>query len=253
MQTRLKTSAIALVLGTSLAGTALAHHPWVLTDPGQTKVGTSVQVLPFFGHEFPIDDPMHPERIAELVLLSGDSEQIDINRATMSTPALANGVHVVALRQVRGYWTQTTEGGQRLPKSEVANAVRCSYSDNGSKTLVAAGDGGPSAAASLLGHRLEIVLHGEPTALVAGDTLPVQVLFEGQPHIGPLLAFHSASGEDPYALLETGADGRAEVVLEGQGPWLLLAHGEIDYPDPSVCDVESFYASLSITALTHNP
>jgi hypothetical protein len=75
--------------------------------------------------------------------------------------------------------------------------------------------------------------------------MEVKVLFEGQPHAGPLMAFHSQSGEDPYVTTQTDAAGRATVTLEGTGPWLLLAHGEIDYPDQAVCDVESFYASLT--------
>jgi uncharacterized GH25 family protein len=210
-----------------------------------------VQVLPYFGHAFPGEETMETDRLAKATLGTPDGQLIALDLEgdpALQTPPLTQaGVHVIGVRQARGYWTQTTEGGQRLPRPQVANAVRCSYSDNGSRTLVAVGDGGPSAAATPLGHRLEILPLGEPEAVKAGATLPVQVLFEGQPHIGPLLAFHSTSGEDPYAAMETGVDGRAVVVLEGEGPWLLLAHGEIDYPDPSVCDVESFYASLSLT------
>lgn len=249
--------AIGLIATGLVIGPAHAHHPWVMAEPARLEPGQAVQVLPYFGHAFPGDETMEADRLAEASVTSPHGQQILLDASdddsVLATPPLSEpGVYVIAVRQARGYWTQTTEGGQRLPRSEVADAVRCSYSDNGSKTLVVVGERDPSAAAMPLGHRLEIIPQGETTVLTTGDRLAVQVLFEGQPHVGPLLAFHGESGEDPYAMLETDADGRADVVLEGQGPWLLLAHGEIDYPDPSVCDVERFYASLTFTAPTHS-
>ena len=245
MQTRLKTSAIALVLGTSLAGTALAHHPWVLTDPGQTEAGGSVQVLPFFGHEFPFDEAMRPERIAELVLLSSNGVPIEIDRDAMRTPDLPAGVHVVALRQARGYWSQTVEGGRAQPRSELANVVSCAYSDHSARTLVIVGDDGPSAAGQSLGHRLEILSDADLAGLAAGDRVAFRVLLEGRPHAGPVLAFHAEAGEDPWLVTDSDAKGQIELTLEGPGPWMLMAQGELEYHDPAVCDVERFYASLS--------
>lgn len=235
----------ALVLGTSLVGAALAHHPWVLTDPGRTEAGSNVQVLPFFGHEFPFDHSIRLDRIAELVLLSGDGERTDIDRDAMRTPDLPAGVHVVAMRQARGYWSQTTEGGRPQPRSELQNVVSCGYSDNGAKTLIVAGDGGPSAAGQALGHRLEILTDADVAQLAEGDLVAFRVLLEGHPHAGPVLAFHADSGEDPWLVSESDGNGQVEVRLEGSGPWMVMAQGEIDYPDPAVCDVERFTSSLS--------
>ena len=243
MRSILKT--IALVVGTSLAGTALAHHPWVLTEPGRTEAGSNVQVLPFFGHEFPFDDPMRPDRIAELVLLRGDGERIDIDREVMRTPNLSAGVHVVAMRQTRSYWSQTTEGGRPQPRSELENVVSCGYSDNGAKALVTVGDGGPSAAGQALGHRLEILTDADVARLAEGELVEFRVLLEGNPHAGPVMAFHADSGEDPWLVTESDENGQVELILEGQSPWMLLATGEVEYPDPEVCDVERFYSSLT--------
>ena len=245
MQTRCKTTALAFMVATGLAGTALAHHPWVLTEPGRTEPGSNVQVLPFFGHEFPFDEVMRPDRIAELVLLSGDGERIDINREALRTTDLSAGVHVVAMRQVRGYWSQTTEGGRPQPRSELQNVVSCGYSDNGAKTLIVVGDGGPSASGQALGHRLEILTDADMAQFSEGDLVAFRVLLEGHPHAGPVMAFHAESGEDPYLVSESDSDGHIELVLEGPGPWMLLAQGEIDYPDPAVCDVERFTSSIS--------
>ncbi|MGY6555269.1 MAG: DUF4198 domain-containing protein [Wenzhouxiangella sp.] len=245
MRNTLKAGTIALVLGIGLSGVALAHYPWVLTEPGRTEVGASVQVLPFFGHDFPFDDPMRPDRIAELVLLSADGERIDIDPSDANTPPLSAGVHVVGLRQARGYWSQTTEGGRPQPRSELQNVLSCGYSDNGAKTLIIVGDGGPSAAGQALGHRLEILTDADVGRLAAGDSVEFRVLLEGKPHAGPVMAFHANSGEDPWLLSESDGNGRIEIQLEGSGPWMVMAQGEIDYPDPAVCDVERFSSSLS--------
>ena len=245
MRDLVKTGAIALTLSTCLAGTALAHHPWVLTDPGHTEAGSNVQILPFFGHDFPVDDPMRPDRIAELVLLSADGELTGIDLETLSTPDLTEGVHVIGLRQTRSYWSRTTEGGRPYPRSQLENVVSCGYSDNGAKTLIIVGDGGPSAAGQALGHRLEILTDTDVTRLAEGDRVEFRVLLEGNPHAGPFMAFHADSGEDPWLVSESDGSGRIEIQLEGPGPWMVMAQGEIDYPDPAVCDVERFSSSLS--------
>ncbi len=247
MRSTLKTS--ALVLGIGLAGSALAHHPWVLTDAGQIERGDRAVVLPFFGHEFPVDDPMDFDRIAELMVLDASSHRITLDSATsesLNTPILDEpGVHVIGLRQARGYWSQTTEGGRPQPRSELDNVVSCGYSDNSAKTLLVVGEGGPSAAGKALGHRLEILLDANVRALAEGESARFRVLFDGRPHAGPVLAFHADSGEDPYRVTETDRNGQVEIGLEGSGPWMLLALGEIDYPDPAVCDQERFHASLT--------
>lgn len=243
MRRTLKTT--ALILGMSVASIALAHHPWVLTDPGRTEAGSKVQVLPFFGHEFPHDEAMRPERIAELVVLRADGERVDLDPAGAQTPPLPDGVHAVGLRQARGYWSQTTEGGRPQPRSELANVVSCGYSDNGARTLVVVGEGGRSAAGQALGHRLEILTDADVARLAEGDLVAFRVLLEGKPHAGLVMAFHAESREDPWLVSESDSTGLIELALEGPGPWMLLAQAEIDYPDPAVCDVERFTSSLS--------
>jgi uncharacterized GH25 family protein len=248
---------IGLATALILSPLAYAHHPWVTTEPAQTSAGQSVEILPFFGHAFPSDERSSIDRLSQISLTNPDGQLVELDRvsdATLNTGALTDeGVYVVGTRQTRGYWTRTTEGGERLPRSKVENAVRCSYSDNGSKTLVQVGNANAAASVNTpIGHRLEIVPIGNPLAQQTGETVQIKVLFEGQPHAGPLMVFHSESGEDPYLMTETDASGLASMVLEGPAPWLLLAHGEIDYPDPTVCDVESFYASLTFFTASNN-
>ena len=248
MPSAIKTT--ALVLGIGLASMAPAHYPWVLTEPGHAEPGARVQVLPFFGHEFPFDEAMRPDRIARLVLLQANGEQTDIDRDAMHTPELSPGVHVIGLRQARGYWSQTTEGGRPLPRSELQSVISCAYSDHGAKTLIIVGESGPSASGQALGHRLEILTDTDMNRLAEGDRVQFRVLLEGRAHAGPVMAFHAESGEDPWLVSASDSKGQIDIKLEGPGPWMLLAQAEIDYPDRAVCDVERFYSSLSFAPIS---
>lgn len=241
-------SFIAAALVAAAAG-AHAHQPWVLADDARVEAGATTSVRVFFGHAFPDAELMAHARLdeARIARPSGTVGSIDFDSGNpFATPPLDEaGAWVVGVEQARGYWTKTPDGGRPLPRSKVSEAVRCSYSGNAAKTLMRVGDADVSSADRALGHRLEILPAADPTRLGAGDALAVQVRFDGAPHAGPLMAFHADSGESPYVMLETDEAGRAEVALTGQGPWMLLARAERPYPDPSICDVESFHASLT--------
>jgi len=73
-----------------------------------------------------------------------------------------------------------------------------------------------------LGLRLEIVPERDPTALRAGDELPVRVLRGGAPLPGFTIAFVSA-GETREHVAVTDDDGRARATLDVRGAWLV--HG----------------------------
>jgi hypothetical protein len=73
-----------------------------------------------------------------------------------------------------------------------------------------------------LGLALEIVPERDPTALRAGDELPVRVLRGGAPFAGFVMAFVSA-GETREHVTVTDEAGRASALLDAPGAWLV--HG----------------------------
>jgi hypothetical protein len=73
-----------------------------------------------------------------------------------------------------------------------------------------------------LGLALEIVPERDPTALRAGDELPVRVLRGGAALAGFVIAFVSA-GETREHVTVTDVQGRARAVLDARGAWLV--HG----------------------------
>ena len=100
---------------------------------------------------------------------------------------------------------------------------RESYVKN-AKTFVRVGEPAADerAWAQPLGLRLEIVPARDPTALRAGDALPVRVLRGGAPLRGFTIAFVSA-GETREHVVVTNDEGRAQATLDARGAWLV--HG----------------------------
>jgi len=230
-------------------GDAWAHQPWVLTEDARIAPGRSTAVMVYFGHAFPSDDLMDAERLAGATIMGpvGAAQPLEFDAGVpFATPVLEHaGTFVIGIEQHRGYWTTTPEGGRRLPRSQLDDAVHCSYSGNAAKTLVRVVGVEASAVDRALGHRLEILPQTDPTGTDGEQDFTVRVLFEGKAHAGPLMAYNADSGEEPYLTTETDGGGLAEIELTGSGPWMLVARAERAYPDPAVCDVESFYASLT--------
>ena len=236
---------------TMISLAAYGHHPWVWPESATIDSGESVGFVVFFGHEFPRADPLRSERIGPVRLLAPDGQVVDIDHAAgLNTgPLNQPGVYRLGVEQTRGYWTRTTEGGQARSREQLANAVHCNYSGNSATTLIRVGDSTDSAWSTPLGHRLEILLLSDPPELGPDQDIQLRLIFDDQPHAGPVMVFNADSGEDPVLAMESDENGQAGFTLPGAGPWLIKAVAEIDYPDPGVCDVERFIATLAIPAI----
>jgi uncharacterized GH25 family protein len=104
----------------------------------------------------------------------------------------------------------------------------------------------------VLGQTLEIVLLQNPYTLNPGDTLDVQVLFEGRPLAGRQVTALNRQGQGPVSAMRarTNAQGVARFTLDRAGTWLVrLVHmlpctGRPD-ADCELVDWESHWASFS--------
>jgi uncharacterized GH25 family protein len=72
-----------------------------------------------------------------------------------------------------------------------------------------------------LGLGLEIVPEGNPTAITAGETLPVRVLLNSSPLAGFSVGAR-LEGRTKSAFVTTDSTGRATIVLPAKGRWLLF-------------------------------
>lgn len=103
----------------------------------------------------------------------------------------------------------------------------------------------------ILGHTLEIVLEKDPAELKAGDSLPVQVLFRGQPladaQVAAAYAGANLKGHKFPVVARTDGEGRASLKLDRPGLW----YARLIYMVPATGDPEvdwrSFFATVTFS------
>ncbi len=227
-----------------------AHDFWIVPNAFVITPGGTIEIRGQTGTKFPTSvSAVAPERVAEARLVgASDDERISdlsvkdsslILRHKPSTP----GQRIVAVALVARSSRTTPanlkryialEGNRELaeryeregayPKSDSLTQRAAKYA----KTIVEIGRGGPRAFSKTVGHALEFVPVNDPSALRAGDSLAVRLLFRGQPVAGAHL--HAGTAAPPNAMQDggaaeqdlsvvTGADGVAKIPLARAGLW----------------------------------
>ena len=235
---RVATIALAELLA---AGAVSAHDTWLLPARFRTETGERLSFGLTSGMAFPEPETaVAAERLTEAKLrLAGTTVALEPGTADPRSLLLAaappgRGVAVAwiatggrtlvlnsdevlhyleevgALESIGAEWTKAGRPAWRETYSKRAKA----YVRVGGR-----GDDGWKAPSGL---DLEIIPDADPTAVSAGDTLSVRVLWNGQPLAGQALG---ASGIPPArpVLATTDADGRVSFLLSRAGPWLLRA------------------------------
>lgn len=98
-----------------------------------------------------------------------------------------------------------------------------------------------------IGHKLEIMAQSDPTALRSGDTLRVQLQFDGAPLSQSRLKL-GREGLPPHtyvAEVDTDQEGFAEFNLPQPGVWYVRAHLIRPRENPTEADWESYWASIT--------
>lgn len=136
------------------------------------------------------------------------------------------------IRQREAAGTADTPGRERFRRSAKALIAVAGKSDGASTT--------PS------GQRLEIRPLEDPLARAAGDTLLLELRFDGEPRAGVLVkAWHKSGGEATVLRTTTDAQGRFEFALPSGGNWMLNAVHMVAVTDAPEIDWDSFWGSLT--------
>jgi uncharacterized GH25 family protein len=109
------------------------------------------------------------------------------------------------------------------------------------KSLLRVGDGS-SGYDRALGLELELVPERDPYSLKPGEALPVRLLYRGEPLDGALVI--ALASPDSKVSART-AGGRASLVLDRPGRWLVKAVHMVPAPEGSGAEWESLWASLT--------
>jgi uncharacterized GH25 family protein len=233
----------------SLIAPASAHQLWiganqyVLKYPGTRPGPVATTVFTTFGHRLPIDATLDDARFGGVYLHADGA-------APVKVATTADGYRSAELKfeKTGAYWvasankpifsTQLKDANgvvayQRVAKNEVspgANVVDSTRIFGFAKTLiyVDGADAGDAVLGKALGHTLEIVPLENPAKAAKGDTLTVQVYFNGKTYAGEPIEVTAdwegaAATGTPIWSGETNSKGQVEIPLNQAGIWQLVA------------------------------
>ncbi len=133
-----------------------------------------------------------------------------------------------------GYWCKTIYGWKNVGKTKASRVVEAIRSMNYAKSLLSGGD---VATRPVPGLALDIVPRADPFQMRAGETLALQVLFQGRPLPGA-----EVTGSDHQKVGTTDPQGLVEVTLSEGGQLVVVTIKE-----PLKGDPEADFLSVTST------
>ena len=257
--------AIVALVAAALAIPATAHDTWLLPRHGAVKAGRSVDFAMTSGMAFPKDESaIDPDRVARGgVRLGGVTEDFDARRegrralrlsADLERPGIATvwielkprSIELTA-DQVAHYVEEIGAGPAVLTRWESMPEPRRwreAYRKH-AKSFVRVGEPGADRSwAEPVGSPLELVPERDPTALRAGDDLPLKLLRGGAPAAGASVALQR-EGEQRAVTRTTDAEGRVAFPLP-RGGWYLVRSTDLRPAAGGDLDWEADFATLTV-------
>jgi uncharacterized GH25 family protein len=242
-----------------------AHDFWIEPSSLEPTPNSRVAVRLRVGEQFAGDPvPRNPERIVRFDCVGPNGQTPILGRAggdPAGTAVVAgSGTYLLAFQSNRATVELDAEkfeqylaleglerisalrkerGQSRQPSREV-------YSRN-AKSLLAVGGGADAGFDRVLGLPFELIPEKNPSAIKAGEALPLRLLFRGRPIAGVLVVAVPRSNPKNGAVgARTDAEGRVRLSLPPNDVWLVKAVHMIEAPkDAPNADWESFWTSLT--------
>jgi len=223
---------------------ALAHDYWITPETFSPPAPMLLEAALTSGHSYFSNEVLPDITRLRVFAVQPDGREVELpvqrvtsDHALLLAPVTAPGTYILGAYSTKPeYWSRTAEGYRPGRATAVPGAVSTSQYVKGMKTFLAFGEPTPIWRQPL-GHPIELVPQADPTAQRAGDRLPVQLLFRGEPAVGAevLAVYEGFEGDrEREVAVETKTDeqGLAEVPLDRPGRWLTYAR--IDRPAPPV-------------------
>ena len=234
-----------------------AHDYWVVPKTFAPPVGKAVALRMYVGDQFDEDAERPFDKKAALKFVHVSPRgRVDLTKGEF-TPKEA-GLHAVYLerdsrlialpaRKFTAYLKEESFDAilaERAKSGEADSAGKERYWRSLAVMVRAGGKGG--APGKPFGQKLEIVSLADPTALRAGDTLRVRLLFQGKPLAGAVVsAFRRDAGKLVRHRGVTGDKGEVTFRLDKAGTWLIRTVHMRRAVDDKAADWESFWSALT--------
>ena len=239
----MKRNVYIVFLALTLVIPAFAHEYWL--EPGSffLKPKESTPVRLFLGEGLKVEEemPFLTSKTNSFNLYSGAGrfdllkDDRDEEKPLFSFSADREGTYLLSMERNWSYITLEAqkfedylrEDGMEYIITERENAGESKMEGKERysryiKALVQVGGKRDKTFAKRAGLRLEIVPLLNPYSLKVGDSLPVQIFFEGKPLAGRTLFADNRGGDKiSKQKLVTDRDGKTTVELDGKGVWLI--------------------------------
>jgi uncharacterized GH25 family protein len=251
------TRTATIVSGAALfasATIAAAHETWLMPSNMRVATGRTIELHVTSGMKFPANElPIDPTRVVRAeVRMGGNVERLRAPRAThrslryVWTPRQAGVATIfIALKPrtlelepklIEEYFAEIrADSSVRSEWNKVPPPRRWreTYTKYATSFVRVGQPAQDSKWNSPTGLDFEIVPESDPTALSAGDALPIRALLHGTPLANfPVGARREGGTSD--AFVTTDASGKASVPLPKQGRWLLFGTHLVRANEPNI-------------------
>jgi nickel transport protein len=237
-----KRISFVVVMLLSAAHLALAHDTWIEKRNGEFLV--------LRGHGGQVE-AYDPALVKEAKALDGKGQAVEMeivkNKENAALSTKGDPVIVGALYD-SGYWLKTTDGWKKATKREGKgkyDIVESIKSKQWCKTVL----GATPESFKPLGQGFEVIPQKDPTAVRAGDKLPIKVVFDGKPVEGAVVGVGGGHESDKKDPLKTDKDGIASIAIEKPGPQLIKATYTVPIKDD--LDADALHMASTMTFRSH--
>jgi uncharacterized GH25 family protein len=262
MGKRLPIAVLILLAAASLT----AHDTWLVPQQFRVEPGKPVQVALNTSEAFPTSEAAaQPDRIASFEAVTsggrvavtgyraeGKSLVAEVTPGTGTTiVAAATRPRLIVLKPEQFHEYITAERleaivAARKQRGEDSKNGRERYSKIAKLALCASGRGG-APPHEPLGLRVEIVPLVNPCFLEKGDTLEVEVFFDGQPlaNVWVTGGYEGVHGHDYPVWVRTDAEGYAEISLDRSGAWFVRVLHMVPSTEFEDAEWQSWFSTLT--------
>ncbi len=222
----MKQTILLSVLSVFFCLSCFAHDLWIVIDNYYPAVGEKVRAKIMFSHKFPeYDILISRKQLTEFYYITPDGQKKEVVKTWEEKMGAGKGYLI-------GEIPIEKEGTYIICASRKIKGENCAQpSEKYGKAIVTASKGNNIISQSS-NNRLEIIPLITPSEMIVGDTLPLKILYEGEPlstHIYGTYAGYCSVEEPFYTFTRSDENGMAYMKISQPGLWFIAVNFKRDF------------------------